>query len=653
MKDEFEWCGGRMCVSLEKMQRSSSPQPLISRALFKNVEMKINAERSKRPSIEEDYDRVSSVSSVRSSRRSSQRRKSSTFYTDSPGGKQCRVATENEKENFVPPKRNQFLVPPTRPRPRGLSERDTNVFRYSNLGSPCESICKSPAPGMPRINVCNIDEDDVFFEPNEVPPSSRLLLTPSTTYSPRPSSCTSLCLEYSPNIALGIQCNTPSRLKLEMEGLGAEKLVLGRGAYGTVVLGQWRGQKCAVKVMEKEEGGGVSARRRKSLESELQALKLDHDNIVKVHGVFATEERYAVIIMEYVGSRNLHRLLIETRDKYLGRSWLLGVARQISSALKHCHSRGVVHMDIKPANMLITSNGSCKLGDFGCSVGVDSGDVPLDHSLVGTPGYQAPEFLRGGLPHPAVDIYALGILFWQLDAREVPFQGQHPQTIMFRTVSFGARPSPPSQPCVGNPDFMKLYQSCWSPDPAARPSAATVHTRLCNLVSTLPTTATTGLLPFSTSSTNSNTSSFSRSGTFSARSSLAASRDKLLRRRDVISVSSTTRTSSRPTMPPPPRPGQLIPSASRPAFLLSDTRLNKLSSPTACSARPSSITLRSNRLIPSVSKPSLQLPDIARLHKLSSSTEQIVLRSRHSAGSTSTLSSSLTAPTIHSRRLRS
>ena len=46
----------------------------------------------------------------------------------------------------------------------------------------------------------------------------------------------------------------------------------------------------------------------------------------------------------------------------------------------------------------------------------------VDHSLVGTPGYQAPEFLRGGLPHPAVDIYALGILFWQLDAREVPFQ---------------------------------------------------------------------------------------------------------------------------------------------------------------------------------------------------------------------------------------
>ncbi|XP_023337254.1 serine/threonine-protein kinase mos [Eurytemora carolleeae] len=264
-----------------------------------------------------------------------------------------------------------------------------------------------------------------------------------------------------------------------------------RGAYGTVVLGQWKGEKCAVKVMEKEQGVGVSARRRKSLESELQALKLEHENIVKVHGVFAAEERYSVIIMEYVGSRNLHRLLIETPDKVLGRSWLLGVGRQISSALNHCHSRGVVHMDIKPANVLVTSSGVCKLGDFGCSVGVDSGDVPLDHSLVGTPGYQAPEFLRGGLPHPLCDVYSFGILLWQLDSREVPFQGQHPQTIMFRCVSEDARPSTPTRHFINLPGFKKIYLSCWSSDVNDRPTACTIHSRLVSLLSSLsaPTSA--------------------------------------------------------------------------------------------------------------------------------------------------------------------
>ena len=67
-------------------------------------------------------------------------------------------------------------------------------------------------------------------------------------------------------------------------------LVLGRGAYGTVVLGQWKGRKVAIKVMEKEVGNR-SSRRRKSLESELQARELDHENVVKVFGVHAEDER--------------------------------------------------------------------------------------------------------------------------------------------------------------------------------------------------------------------------------------------------------------------------------------------------------------------------------------------------------------------------
>ena len=113
--------------------------------------------------------------------------------------------------------------------------------------------------------------------------------------------------------------------------------------------------------------------------------------------------------MEYVGSRNLHRLLVELREKSLGTctdlinfaatfnpgsSWLLGAARQISSALAHCHSKGVLHMDIKPANILVTSLGVYKVGDFGCSVTTSCTSLPVDHSLVGTPGYQAPEFLQ-------------------------------------------------------------------------------------------------------------------------------------------------------------------------------------------------------------------------------------------------------------------
>ena len=98
--------------------------------------------------------------------------------------------------------------------------------------------------------------------------------------------------------------------------------------------------------------------------------------------------RYAIIIMEYVGSRNLHRLLVETPDKQLDPALLLTAASHVSAALAHCHARGVLHLDVKPANVLVSSQAVFKLGDFGCSVSASGPKLGVDHSLVGTPGYQ-------------------------------------------------------------------------------------------------------------------------------------------------------------------------------------------------------------------------------------------------------------------------
>ena len=176
--------------------------------------------------------------------------------------------------------------------------------------------------------------------------------------------------------------------------------------------------------------------------------------------------------MEYVGTRNLHRLLVELQDKKLGSSWLLQAALQVSLALGHCHSKGIIHLDVKPANVLVTRMGVCKLGDFGCSVSLSNLSLGVDHSLLGTPGYQAPEFLRGQAPAPACDVYSLAILLWQLDSREVPFSGRHPQVVMYQVVATRARPVQPSPDLasVNLPAFTSLYQSCWQHEPEARPS---------------------------------------------------------------------------------------------------------------------------------------------------------------------------------------
>jgi len=442
--------------------------PGVDRDCFDSVVIKVSSESRDIPLNSYNYTR---------------RRKSSNFdivHIKALKTSHTTPDLSDDKEN-IHIKRNKLSVPCELPRRRGLTDPwENQVFKFSGDEYSPQSRClvKSPAINVPSVRLAS-DTDSVFLSPGQTP-TSCLLLTPSTTYSPRPSSCTSIQLDYSPDIQLGISCNTPSRMKLEMEGLGSEKLVLGRGAYGTVVLGQWRGQKVAVKVMEKEEGNG--SRRRKSVESELQALKLDDENIVKLHGVFAAEDRYSVIIMEYVGSRNLHRLLIETPEKVIGKNWLLGAGHQISSALSHCHSKGVLHLDVKPANVLVTSNGNCKLGDFGCSVAINSGGLPLDHSLVGTPGYQAPEFLRGFSPTPACDIYSLGILYWQLDSRQVPFQGQPAHTIMFCTGN-GMRPKEPLVQIIGVKEFTVLYRTCWSTDPNKRPAAPIIYRKLCQIMS--------------------------------------------------------------------------------------------------------------------------------------------------------------------------
>jgi len=362
---------------------------------------------------------------------------------------------------------------------------------WKRAGQDCRSnssVFKFPPP-VPTINVQpNYEEDEVFCTPSSTPcpspSSSRILLTPSTANTPLLSIASSTNTPFvttprsplrsvpsSPALERGLCCSTPNRLRLEAEGLRGGSIVLGRGAFGTVVLGRWRGRKVAVKVME-AESGGTSARRRSSLESELRLRQLDHDNIIKVHQVHAVEKSYAVIIMEYVGSRNLHSLLVERKDKNLGRSWLLGAAAQVSGALQHCHQRQVVHLDVKPSNILVTSAGVCKLGDFGCSVTLSANGKGPEIELAGTPGYQAPELLKGELPSKACDVYSFGILLWQLDSRSVPYLGQHPQVVMFQVVSMVARPKPPpiSAAAVGLPAFTALYSKCWAARPTERPS---------------------------------------------------------------------------------------------------------------------------------------------------------------------------------------
>jgi tRNA A-37 threonylcarbamoyl transferase component Bud32 len=148
------------------------------------------------------------------------------------------------------------------------------------------------------------------------------------------------------------------------------------------------------------------------------AGSLNHPNIVTVHEYFE-HEGAAYIAMEYLERGSLR--------PYVGRlttEQIAGVLEGLLSGLAHAESQGVVHRDLKPENVLVTSNGGVKIADFGIAKALEpEPGAPLTQSeaTVGTPAYMAPEQATAGAVGPWTDLYALGVLAYELFCGEVPF----------------------------------------------------------------------------------------------------------------------------------------------------------------------------------------------------------------------------------------
>ena len=190
-------------------------------------------------------------------------------------------------------------------------------------------------------------------------------------------------------------------------------------------------------------------------------------------------------------------------------------ASDVTASLSYIHRRRLVHLDVKPANIVVTDSDRCKLTDFGCSQRLpstsfdDDGDdtvLSAKRSAVqrsgssprrsgsptfnGTFAYRAPELLRGGAASPAADVYSLGVTLWQLRSRAPPYAGRDWHAVIFAVVAYHDRPdtSPALRrrrsaarrlsPAVNHvhattPDrrYRNVFRSCWDANPDARPSA--------------------------------------------------------------------------------------------------------------------------------------------------------------------------------------
>lgn len=183
------------------------------------------------------------------------------------------------------------------------------------------------------------------------------------------------------------------------------------------------------------------------------AASLRHPNIVQIYDFDVTEEGLYYMVMEYIDGESYDTYLAH-HTLPLPQAQITNFYRQICSALQVAHEKGVVHRDIKPANIMIDKQGRPYLADFGIAQIV--GDTRLTQSgmSTGTPQYMSPEQVTGGTISPATDIYALGIMLYQLTTGHLPFTGGNPATVMMSHVT-----EPPQLPHIYAPDISPAVES--------------------------------------------------------------------------------------------------------------------------------------------------------------------------------------------------
>ncbi len=213
--------------------------------------------------------------------------------------------------------------------------------------------------------------------------------------------------------------------------------IVGAGAMGTVFRA-WDPRlerPVALKTVKIDlgVGEGASDLAAQLVREAVTLARLNHPNIVTVYDA-ASDGELAYLAMELVEGISLDRYVRQEKNLPFEQVVAVGVA--VARALDAAHKRGVVHQDIKPANILLGTDGSIKVTDFGIAELLGRAQNEDRRAVVcGTPGYLAPEVARGESPSEASDIFALGVVLYQSITGQRPFSGATPKDVMVATVS--------------------------------------------------------------------------------------------------------------------------------------------------------------------------------------------------------------------------
>lgn len=231
----------------------------------------------------------------------------------------------------------------------------------------------------------------------------------------------------------------------------------------------------AVKVMHPslvDEVTGSSAFAERFVREARAAARLSHPNVVAVHDQ-GSDAGVTFLVMELVRGTTLRDVVREQAP--LGPSRALSLLQPVVAAVAAAHRAGIVHRDVKPENVLIADDGRVKVADFGLAraIDADSHHTTTGGVLIGTVSYLAPELVAEGTADARADVYALGVVLYELLTGEKPHQGETPIQVAYKHVH--ADVPPPSARVPGIPPYVDaLVARATARDRSQRPSDAGV-----------------------------------------------------------------------------------------------------------------------------------------------------------------------------------
>jgi serine/threonine-protein kinase len=242
---------------------------------------------------------------------------------------------------------------------------------------------------------------------------------------------------------------------------------IGKGAFGTVLLMEDTvvDERLILKFLNPNVAEDEEVMKR--FVHELRySRKITHKNVIRIYDFLYIQGNYA-ISMEYFPSHTLGGEIVNEKPVVQGRA--IRFAIDIATGMAVAHQVGIVHRDLKPANVLINSDGLLKIVDFGVAAAHREGDTQLTRTgyVIGSPKYMAPEQILGRKVDERADIYALGVMLYEMVTGVPPYSRGDHMAVMYQHVQGKARPPQELNPDL-SPQLAELVTRCMAVDKTKR-----------------------------------------------------------------------------------------------------------------------------------------------------------------------------------------